>query len=65
MDEDEIKIALTKYGMIKNQGACKTTGMIDSTGLGLPIVKYLVEMQGGLLEIKSQKDAGTEVRVVF
>jgi two-component system sensor histidine kinase ChiS len=65
MDEDEIKIALTKYGMIKNQGACQTTGMIDSTGLGLPIVKHLVEMQGGLLEIKSKKGFGTEVRVIF
>jgi signal transduction histidine kinase len=39
--------------------------MIDSTGLGLPIVKHLVEMQGGLLEIKSKKGFGTEVRVIF
>jgi K+-sensing histidine kinase KdpD len=39
MDEDEIKIALSKYGVIENENSEK----VDSTGLGLPIVKYLVE----------------------
>ena len=36
---------------------------IDSTGLGLPLVKHLIEMQGGMMVISSEKDVGTEVRV--
>lgn len=51
MSEKDLKIALTKYGTIQRYSEKK----IDSTGLGVPIVKYLVEAQGGLLEIKSSK----------
>ncbi len=61
MDEEEMKIAAQKYGTIKHD----LTKKIDSTGLGLPIVKYLVEVQGGLFEIDSKKGAGTKVRIVF
>lgn len=61
MDKDQIKIALNKYDSIKNQN----TGHIDATGLGLPLIKYLIDTQGGLLEIKSERGVGTEVRVVF
>ena len=61
MDEEEIKIASKKYGTIKHD----LTKKIDSTGLGLPIVKYLVEAQGGLFEIDSKKGKGTKVRIIF
>jgi signal transduction histidine kinase len=61
MDEEEIKIASKKYGTIKHD----LTKKIDSTGLGLPIVKYLVEAQGGLFEIHSEKGKGTKVRIIF
>ncbi len=61
MDEEEIKIASKKYGTIKHD----LTKKIDSTGLGLPIVKYLVEAQGGLFEIDSEKGKGTKVRIIF
>lgn len=61
MDKDEIKIALTKYGAVKSQN----TGLIDSTGLSLPLIKHLVEAQGGLLEIKSERGVGTEIKLVF
>jgi signal transduction histidine kinase len=60
MDEDEVKIALSKYGVIENENS----GKVDSTGLGLPIVKYLVEVQGGTMRIKSKKEKGTEIEVI-
>ncbi len=61
MTEEEVEIALQKYKTIKNANS----GKVDSIGLGLPIVKYLVEKQGGTLEIKSEKNLGTTIRVVF
>ena len=59
MNENEIKIALEKYGRIK----MAQSKFIDSTGLGLPLVKHLVEMQGGMMVISSEKNVGTEVKV--
>jgi signal transduction histidine kinase len=59
MNENEIKIALEKYGRIE----MAQRKFIDSTGLGLPLVKHLIEMQGGMMVISSEKDVGTEVRV--
>ena len=61
MTEEEIEIALQKYKTVENANS----GKVDSIGLGLPIVKYLVEKQGGALEIKSEKNIGTTIRVVF
>jgi len=61
MDEDEIKVALSKYGVVENDNS----GKVDSTGLGLPIVKYLVEAQGGAIRIKSKKGEGTEVEIII
>jgi signal transduction histidine kinase len=61
MTKEEIEIALQKYKTIENANS----GKVDSIGLGLPIVKYLVEKQGGTLEIKSEKNLGTTIRVVF
>ena len=59
MNENEIKIALEKYGRIE----MAQSKFIDSTGLGLPLVKDLVEMQGGMMVISSEKNVGTEVKV--
>src|SRR3989338_301414 len=62
MDEDEVKIAMQRYGkIVKNQDNI----FIDSSGLGLPIVKHLVELQGGMIKINSQKGVGTEVKIIF
>ncbi|MES2962214.1 MAG: ATP-binding protein [Pseudomonadota bacterium] len=61
MTEEEVEISLQKYKTIENANR----GKVDSMGLGLPIVKYLVEKQGGTLEIKSEKNLGTTIRVVF
>lgn len=61
MSDQEIELAMKKYGTIKENRDKR----IDSTGLGLPIVKYLVEVQGGALKIESKKTNGTIVRIIF
>jgi two-component system cell cycle sensor histidine kinase PleC len=37
----------------------------EGTGLGLPIVKGLVELHGGTFLLKSEVRVGTEVIVIF
>lgn len=61
MSDDEINVALTPFGQVDGSRARWREG----TGLGLPIAKALVELHGGKLEIRSVKDAGTEVCVVL
>jgi signal transduction histidine kinase len=61
MDDEELFIASKKYGTIKSN----LTKKIDSTGLGLSIVKYLVEAQVGVFEIASEKNKGTKVKIIF
>lgn len=61
MSKDELKIAFEKYRTVKNPHS----GMVDSFGLGLPIVKQLVEAQNGKIEIESEKGKGTKVKLIF
>jgi signal transduction histidine kinase len=37
----------------------------EGTGLGLPLVKAMIELHGGTLTLKSALDKGTEVTIVF
>ena len=61
MDKSEIKTALSKYGVVKHVKATN----VESVGLGLSIVKLLVEAHAATLFIDSIKDKGTIMKIVF
>lgn len=61
MSREEITTALEPYGQVRND----FTRTRDGTGLGLPLVKALVDMHGGQLEIASEPGVGTTVTVVM
>jgi len=58
---DETVTALAPFGRIENPMTKQTPG----TGLGLPIVKALMDLHGARMDISSEIDAGTEVRLLF
>lgn len=61
MDKEEIECALRPFEQID-------TGLnrkYEGTGLGLPLVERMTHMNGGQLEIESEKDQGTTVSVHF
>ena len=55
--KDEILIVMSAFGRGKNAE--------EGSGLGLPIVKGLVELHGGTFTLKSKLREGTEVIVNF
>lgn len=59
MTEAEVAIALEPFGRSDNPYIQHQEG----TGLGLPIVKALVEHQDGSLTIRSERDVGTVVTI--
>jgi len=65
------KSALTKNHHYQTQtnsqksSLCHNQTQIDSHGIGMPLVKKLVELQGGIVNIKSELGAGTEVLLEF
>jgi two-component system cell cycle sensor histidine kinase PleC len=59
--EDEIPIVLSSFG----RGSLAQKNADEGSGLGLPIVKGLVELHGGEFILKSKVREGTEVIVVF
>ena len=48
-----------------SRGSLATKKAIDGVGLGLPIVKGLMELHGGSLQIHSEPGKGTEVVCIF
>ncbi len=61
MSDDDIKIAFTKYGTVRK----KNFSLIQSYGLGLPIVKKLIEAHDADLNLVSQINEGTIVTIIF
>jgi two-component system cell cycle sensor histidine kinase PleC len=57
----EIDAALSAF----SRGSHATKKAIDGAGLGLPIVKGLMEVHGGSVSIESGRGPGTEVTVTF
>jgi two-component system, cell cycle sensor histidine kinase PleC len=59
--EQEMRQALSAFA----RGTHATKQAIDGAGLGLPIVKGLMEVHGGVLDIRSQPGKGTQVHCIF
>jgi two-component system, cell cycle sensor histidine kinase PleC len=59
--EKDIPRVFERFGQVRHEIA----GMGKGTGLGLPIVKGLVEAHGGRVELHSQLGHGTCVTVIF
>jgi two-component system cell cycle sensor histidine kinase PleC len=59
--ENEIPIVLDSFG----QGSNAIKSAEQGAGLGLPIVKSLIELHGGTFSLKSKLREGTEVVVTF
>jgi signal transduction histidine kinase len=61
MSESQIQTAFQKFQTIENPNS----ESVDSFGLGLPITKQLVELQGGEIFVESKVGEGTRMRMVF
>ena len=61
MDNEFIESAFKRYSMGKNNSQSKEKG----TGIGLFVVKKLIEKQDGKINIISEKNKGTEVQMRF
>ena len=59
--DHEIELALSAF----SRGALATKKAIDGAGLGLPIVKGLMQIHDGYIEIKSSTGQGTDVICTF
>ncbi len=63
MTTQEIKMALSGQGKQINKSTLNKP--IDSHGLGMPIVKQLVELLGVKMEIESVREKGTKIMLYF
>jgi two-component system, cell cycle sensor histidine kinase PleC len=59
--EQEIPVIMSSFG----RGSMAQKNADEGSGLGLPIVKGLVELHGGTFTLRSRLREGTEVIVVF
>ncbi len=61
MSQEQIEKAFLKYSTIENPNSQN----VDSFGFGLPIVKKLVELQNGVIEVDSEIGRGTNIKLIF
>jgi PAS domain S-box-containing protein len=61
MDADQLLVALEPFGRVQGAAGGDPTG----TGLGLPIVRNLIEAHGGKLLLHSEPGKGTVARLIF
>ena len=61
LTENELEKALSPFGQVSTEHKREGSG----TGLGLTLVKSLVELHGGSLDIVSQKNIGTTATLTF
>src|SRR5262249_42491079 len=59
--EEEIPVVMSSFG----QGTNAIKGAEQGAGLGLPIVKGLIDLHGGSFTLRSKLREGTEVIVTF
>ncbi|MDO4500202.1 MAG: response regulator [Erysipelotrichaceae bacterium] len=59
MDEEFLKHIFEPFSRENNT----TDAKVEGTGLGMPIVKRLVEIENGTIDIKSKKNEGTTITV--
>jgi two-component system cell cycle sensor histidine kinase PleC len=59
--ESEIPVVLSSFG----RGSLAQKNAEEGSGLGLPIVKGLIELHGGTFTLKSKVREGTDAVVVF
>lgn len=67
--ETHIEIKDTGHGMskeaLKNLFNPDFTTKADGTGLGMPIVRRIITVHDGVIDVKSQENVGTTVRITF
>ncbi len=61
MSDSELEKALSPFGQVEVEHSRTTSG----TGLGLTLVKSLIELHGGELDLVSQKGIGTTATLIF
>ena len=61
MDEVEVERAVQRFERLENYFSAKEGGV----GIGLPLSKQMVEIQGGTLTLSSRKGFGTTVTVTL
>lgn len=61
MTEEEIQIAFTRYGTLRKHNS----NVIQSYGLGLPIVKKLVDAHDAEIKVESFINQGTTITIIF